>query len=143
MPILENQRHEKFAQLIATGEAASVAYKKVYKAKVSVADTNGPRLLGNARVKERVRELQGKAEAKTVLTIEEKREFLRRVVVEDYSGAGSEIKMPDKLRAIELDAKLAGELTEKKEVSIQGQFASELELGERIKTVSPLLGNKP
>jgi hypothetical protein len=47
--------------------------------------------------------------------------------------------MPDKLKALELDAKLAGELTEKHEVDVVDRRASAIELQERLAKATPLL----
>ena len=95
----------------------------------------GSKLLSDIDIKQRVAEIQSKTEGKAVLTIAQKREFLRRVVVTpigqvdeesdlcqaaEYSDTGRKFKMPDKLRAIELDAKLAGEFTEKVEIKSDG-----------------------
>lgn len=153
MPILKNQKHERFAQLIATGVSATEAYTKVYRKKGKVAGSAGGRLLKNVGIQQRLSELQQKAETKAVLTLAEKREFLRRVVMtpvgevdqdsdlcQEYTKrfeAGGEtnpdfevvkIKTPCKLKALELDAKLAGEFKEKVEVSVDG-------LGELLKAI--------
>jgi hypothetical protein len=143
MPILKNQKHERFAQLLATGMSASEAYTKVYKKKGKVAGSAGGRLLKNVGIQQRLAELQQKAETAAVLTLADKREFLRRVVVTsigevdeksplcqsaEYSEDGRKFKMPDKLKAIELDAKLAGEFREQVEVKVDG-------LGELLKAI--------
>ena len=139
MPRLDNPKHERFCQLVATGKALGPAYEAVY-GKARGARQSGSRLLTDVDIKHRVAEIQGKAEGRAVLTIAEKREFLRRVVVTpigqvneesdlcqaaEYSLAGQKFKMPDKLRAIELDAKLAGELSAEK-VEIRGDGLLEL-----------------
>lgn len=81
MPVLENARHEQFAQHLAKGLSASEAYVKAgYKAN----DGNAATLKGNQRVKARLVELQSKAAERTVVTVEdiarqldEDREFAR------------------------------------------------------------------
>jgi hypothetical protein len=75
MAVLTNPKHEAFAQLVAKGSAAGEAYRKVYKAKDSVAETNGPRLLGNAQVETRVQELQSKAAEKVGWDLEKAMKF--------------------------------------------------------------------
>lgn len=134
MARLDNPKHERFAQLVATGKALGPAYREVY-GDIRGARQAGSRLLSDVDIKQRVAEIQSKSEGKAVLTIAEKREFLRRVVVTpigqvdeesdlcqsaEYSDTGRKFKMPDKLKAIELDAKLAGEFTEKVEVKADG-----------------------
>lgn len=133
MPILDNPKHEKFCQFVATGTSAQSAYGQIYNVKGRTAANSGSRLMADGGIRERVKEIQTKAEKRTVLSIEEKREYLRRVVVTPigeidetsdlcqhakYTDVGREFKMPDKLKAIELDAKLAGEFKEKVEVSV-------------------------
>ncbi len=144
MPILNNARHEKFAQLVATGQSAMSAYAKVYKTKGKSAANAASRLMENASIQERIREIQGKAAAVAVLTIERKRELLLEIaerrkpskVVDAPTGC---VETYDVIKAIELDAKLAGELTERAEVTVDDKRATVVELAERIKNVSPLL----
>lgn len=65
---LENARHEKFAQLRATGMSQLDAYVGAgYRASIS----NAHRLSTNEKVVNRVKELQAPAIAKTMLTIEQ------------------------------------------------------------------------
>lgn len=147
-----NPRQEKFAQLVAGGMAASRAYEKAgYKTKGHASEASAGKLLRNAEVAAYVAKLRAAAKSKgeeaAFLTINEKREFLRRVVLtpiysvdeeselcqaaeyrvegglrgrlrRGHHDRGNEegalettvkIKLPCKLRAIELDAKLAGE----------------------------------
>lgn len=140
---LKNQKHEKFAQLVADGASALDAYKKAYHCSMEAAAKNAWRLRENEGVKARVSELQEKAADNTVMSIAEKRRFLAEikrtpiglvdeksalcqsyeVVVMDGgddkpSGELRKIKMPDKLKAIELDSKLAGELKDKTEIGL-------------------------
>jgi phage terminase small subunit len=57
MPLLKNQRHEHFAQLVAKGEKPGRAYVTAGYSK-SGADQSGARLLRDAQVCSRVAELQ-------------------------------------------------------------------------------------
>ena len=60
MAILQNARHEKFAQNLAKGMSTGLGYTAAgYKATGNSAEVNGTRLLRNAQVKERIAELQG------------------------------------------------------------------------------------
>lgn len=163
MAVLKNQRHERFAQLIASGKAASEAYGEVYDRVGRVAETSGSRLMRNVKVQERIVELQEKAADESVLTLREIQQFLAAVVrgavgevgpdsplCQEYTKrfeAGGEsssdyevvkIKVPCKLKAVELSAKLSGFLTEKREVTVESK-ASPVELESRLKTAMEFL----
>ena len=140
MKPLKNARHEKFAQAVATGEAASRVYGRIYgKQSPSQAEASASRLLRNVKVAARVAEIRGSVDAEALadclLTLRAKREFLAAVVwaapgeldeksplVQSFklTDGGREIRLCDKLRAIELDAKLAGEFREQVEIRSDG-----------------------
>lgn len=130
--VLDNPRHEKFAQLIASGIDAKAAYARVYRGvRGESAEQGGSRL--SKTVKKRVRWLQSQSATATTLTMQERREFLARVTRArldkldlekdgdliqeiDYhdaeSGGGlKKIKTPGKRECVMDDAKLAGEIT--------------------------------
>jgi len=122
MPILSNARHERFAQGLARGLSADEAYSKAGYVENR---GNAARMNANESIKARVNEIQGKAEARTVLTIAEKREFCARVVRAHggklnpktdadlingvrYDKRGRRmLLLPDKLKAIQIDNDLA------------------------------------
>lgn len=123
--IIANQRHERFATLVATGQSGAAAYRSCYRARGASAEANASRLLRNDKVRTRIAELQTATATAAVMSLEEKRLFLAAIVrtpigrVDEHSPlcqffrrtkGGLHITMPDKLRAIELDARLAGEL---------------------------------
>jgi hypothetical protein len=123
-------QQELFCMLHVSGKSATKAYRQAY-GNTKTAEAASSRLLTIVKIKARIEALQQEAAAGAVLTLQEKRKFLRRVVVTPIgevnessdlcqaaklmtsdTGSTREIKMPCKLRAIELDAKLAGELRE-------------------------------
>lgn len=129
MPALKNARHERFAQAYAVNSNASEAWRKA-GGKGDNANVLGSKWLAKVSIKARVEELRAKAdtkaEASTVLSILEKREFLARVLrtpigeidhksdlcqertfIEGQEETSVKIKMPDKLKAIQLDNDLA------------------------------------
>ena len=57
MPKLKNERHELFCREYLIDLNATRAYGAVYKTKGKKAEASGCRLLGNAKVKERLAEL--------------------------------------------------------------------------------------
>lgn len=66
MPVLKNQRHERFAQALFEGKSASEAY---VIAGYAYNEGNACRLKGNEQVRERLDELQGKAAERTEITV--------------------------------------------------------------------------
>lgn len=134
---LKNSRHERFALLIAKGEAsAAEAYRQVISSKCSqaTAETTGPKMARDSQVALRIAWIRSQAEEKAkeiageaVLSIAEKRLFCARLVrakvgtLDSKSELwnsikvtqdGTEYKLPDKLRAIALDNDLAGDGSE-------------------------------
>ena len=104
MPLLTNPRRERFAQHVAEAGNGSAAYRMTYGVHGASAEVGASRLLRNDKVKRRVRELQGEAARAAVMTLEEQRLLLAAVARGEHKGA----KISDRLRAIEIDAKLAG-----------------------------------
>lgn len=120
---LRNHRHEAFAQRVVTGESLSQAYRQVYGTDAKAAGANGARLMKNDSVRRRVAQLQRRSADGAVMALTTKREYLYRVVmtaiaeVDEQSDLCAKFErtahcyrkaMPDKIRAIELDSKLAG-----------------------------------
>jgi hypothetical protein len=70
MPTLDNPKHEAFAQAVAKGSSNREAYKAAgYSTKSdTVTDVNASRLLADARVASRVRELQEASAEEAVVT---------------------------------------------------------------------------
>jgi phage terminase small subunit len=71
MPTLDNPRHELFAQEIAKGRSQHEAYRTAGYATKSdgSADSNASRLLSNAKVANRIRELQTEAAKSIDVTV--------------------------------------------------------------------------
>lgn len=135
---LQNRKHEAFALLVAGGASAASAYKRQVAAKTTGKDTietKGPELARTGQVSVRIKWLRQEAAKlarsmaaaeieSNALTVAEKRKFLADVIrtpinkVTGYSTlaqslrtseSGTEIKMPCKLRAIQIDNDLAGD----------------------------------
>ena len=104
MTTLTNTRWEQFAQRVASGESATSAYRALYKAAPKSAEAHGCRLVKSGKVSARVAELQAEAAKACVMTLTQRRELLAR-----FAQSEGE-RTADRIRALELDAKLAGEL---------------------------------
>jgi len=66
MPVLENPRHERFAQALAKGETATAAYEQ---AGYEPNDGNATRLKGNDRIEARVAEILERAAMRAEITV--------------------------------------------------------------------------
>lgn len=110
MPILENQRHELFAQEIAKGKSASEAY---VNAGYRPSRKNASRLRTKEGIAARVVELQGVAARSAEITIESIcRELDEANAVAKERGQASAMVSASTLRA-----KLAGLMVERVEVT--------------------------
>jgi hypothetical protein len=122
MPALANPRHEKFAQAVASGKSASEAYRQCgANGATGNAHAHAGRLIANDNISKRVAELKEEQSQKSELSRDQAREFLTEVIrtpageVIEHSRLcqsykitqeSREIRMPDKLRALEQLAKL-------------------------------------
>jgi phage terminase small subunit len=111
---LKNQRHELFAQAIAKGETVTRSYED---AGYAPDDGHASRLAGDGRIKERVAELQNRSAAKVEITLEK----LLRDLEETKTAAKRDRQHGAAARCTELQAKLSGLLTERREVVNKSQ----------------------
>lgn len=124
MPVLQNKRHEAFARSICEGKSAVEAYRGAYGKNKSGERTTATRLLAKADIVARIDELAGKAAEGSILTKRQEMEFLTEVITtpagkitkdsrlcQGFTQDGEKVtvKMPDKMRALEILAKMKGE----------------------------------
>lgn len=138
MPALKNQRHEAFAQNVARLDSDLEAYRKAFKCSRPNAIKNAWTLRENKGIAERIAELRQKAEKRTVLTMQERREWLARSVranaktldldkdgdlVEEIivDGDKTRVKLASKRACIMDDAKLAGDIIDKTDLTTDGE----------------------
>jgi hypothetical protein len=133
-----NTRQLKFIKLIAQGETQAQAHRRAGYSCPTIEGhgANAIRLLKNERIQKELKKLRDKSFEKDSLTFNERRSFLAKVVraspneldansplVQEYSetanehGVSKKVKIPDKLKALELDAKLAGDFNKENEVA--------------------------
>ena len=89
MPILKNPRHERFAQLRASGKSGSDAYRTIIGREVKNADVHAAQLTSQPTVRERIEELKAESSAKCSLT----REAYIKSLVEMYEAKPSDASM--------------------------------------------------
>ena len=145
MPPLENARHESFAQAVASGKSASEAYRQS-GATGKNADVHAARLMVNDGISKRVAELKAAQAQKSELSRDQLREFLTEVILTPAGKVNEqsrlcqsykvtpevrEIRMPDKLRAVEQLAKLCG-FNEPEKMEIEHGYKAQQELIEVI-----------
>ena len=98
-----NLRQEKFCEIIVTGVSAKEAYLRAgYKGAGNTAEVTACRLLRNPKVKARIAELRKTETKNYLMTRDEKRQVLADIVRDET------VKMSDRLRAVEIDSKMAG-----------------------------------
>lgn len=108
MPVLENAKHERFAQGLARGLGITEAY---VTAGYSDSPASATRLSKNAKIRNRVKELQQKGATRTAATIESCTYRLRAA----YAMAMKQTNPSAMISSVMAEAKLNGLLKEKHE----------------------------
>jgi len=119
MPILKNARHERFAQLVASGKSATEAYGLAgYKEDRTAAS----RLSTNVNVRSRITELQSAAAKKAGVT----RETIKQMLEEDRQGAMAANQWGAARAASESLGKLYGLYVDKQERDVTHRYIARL-----------------
>lgn len=102
---LANSKHEKFVQLVASGNSQSDSYKKVYKLKKSDdnARISASQLLTNINIQKRLQYLKNQNAEQDALTRAEKRQILAEF------ARNPELSAKERISAIETDNKMTGD----------------------------------
>lgn len=109
---LDNSKHEKFVQLVASGNSQSDSYKKVYKLKKSddFAKVNASQLLTNTNIQKRLQFLKNQNAEQDALTRAEKRQILAEF------ARNKTLSAKERISAIETDNKMTGDNDESKAI---------------------------
>ncbi|MEJ6463550.1 terminase small subunit [Fusobacterium polymorphum] len=103
-------RQELFIQeYIKTGNATNSAIKAGYSKRT--AKSIGQRLLTFVNIKKRIEELSQKIANNNIMTAKERQEYLTKLINSD------DVKVSDKLKALDILNKMTGEYTQKVEVN--------------------------
>jgi hypothetical protein len=116
MPTLRKPKHEKFAQLVASGMTAQAAFTQAgYPS-----PQNAPRLRNNEQVAKRIEELQVRNERKAEMAALTRDELVRILteIVHAARARLSEARPTDGLKAAEMLAKMCG-WNEPEKVNVQ------------------------
>jgi hypothetical protein len=89
MPILRNPRHERFAQLRASGKTGSDSYREAVSSTAQNPDVNAAKLASRPGVRERIEELKAETADKCSLS----REAYIKLLVETLEAKPSEASM--------------------------------------------------
>lgn len=105
MPVLKNSRHEKFAQLVASGDPQANAYVSAGYAQTGC-HANASRLIAQDNISARIAEIREKAATKADITKADVIKFLRKFV--EFDIMLEPMKRSDQLKAAEIIIKLCG-----------------------------------
>ena len=127
-------KQQKFVNSVASGDSATTAYIDVYDCKRESAASGASRLMSRPNIRDELTRLKDAAEKDTLMKIDQKRAMLAEIVLTPAwnldpksplaqsvkikrrtlpDGTVEEditVRMPCKLRAMELDTKLSGDL---------------------------------
>lgn len=136
---------EKFVQGIIEGKSQAEAYREAYPKQRSSDKTvweAASRLMANSKVNARIRELRDQLAKPSIMTAQERLEFLTQVingtkgekVIEIVDGEQVEIEVPasmkNRLSAIDIMNKMSGEYTQKVEASVTNAVNISIELSD-------------
>ena len=128
MPILKNRLHEKFANLITQGESPTAAYRTLVP-DAKNHNTLGSRLWNRRDIRIRVAEINEEILVQNAMSISQKRQILCDQILGltptkvSVSSDGSRLEIYDRLRAIMMDSRLAGELDNPKYAESGSNFS--------------------
>lgn len=118
-------KQEKFVQGIIEGMSQADAYRSAYSCKRTSDKTiweNASRLMADSKVKARVQELRDQLAKSTIMTAQQRLEWLTELIKsEDESTT-------DKLRAADIMNKMQGEYVQKIEADVKNDVTINIEL---------------
>jgi Terminase small subunit len=126
MPELKNARHEQFCLEYIKDRIGSAAYKRAgYRATGNSAEVNAAQLLRNAQVMARIAELNSGITSNAIVTAQERREALSRIIRGEEHDIPSSVRgkrlspptISERIKAIELLSKLEGDFVVRTENS--------------------------
>lgn len=120
-------KQEQFAQNIIAGMNQADAYRSAYSCK-NMSDNaiyvNASKLANDAKVALRLKELRDKLAKPTIMSAQERMEWLTRLINNDDEGT------TDKLKAIDIMNKMQGEYVQKVEAEVKNAVNIHIELSD-------------
>lgn len=118
---------EKFVQCIIEGKSQAEAYREAYPKQRSADKTiweAASRLMANSKVNARIRELRDQLAKPSIMSAQERMEWLTNLVKSDEEGTN------EKLKAIDIMNKMQGEYVQKVEADVKNEVTINIELSE-------------
>lgn len=106
MPILENMKHETFAQCLIKGMSQRQSYLEAYpnskKWKEKTIDNRASELANSREILGRLKELQERSENKTIASVTRRKMILTEILEDEEERANDRIKAIDSLNKMEM-----------------------------------------
>ena len=118
-------KQEKFVQEIVKGKSQADAYRSAYACKKMSDKTiweNASRLMADSKVKARVQELRDQIASKSIMTAQQRMEWLTQLIGNENVGT------TDRLRAIDIMNKMQGEYVQKVDANVHQDVTINVEL---------------
>ena len=120
-------KQEKFVQGIIEGKSQADAYRSAYSTK-NMTDKSiwelSSRLMNDVKVKSRVNELRGQVMKSTIMSAQERMEWLTDLIKNTKEGT------TDRLRAIDIINKMTGEYVTKIDADVKNDITINVELSD-------------
>lgn len=120
-------KQEKFVQGIIEGMSQADAYRSAYSCKRMADKTvweNASRLMADSKVKARVQELRDELMKPTIMSSQQRLEWLTGVINSSEESTG------DKLKAADIMNKMQGEYVQKVEADVKSEYTINIELSD-------------
>jgi hypothetical protein len=133
---LDNKLHERFAWLIAEGETATAAYRQL-RPGAKQPKVLGSRIWARSDVRVRVAEIREQVNDRAIMRIEQKRDLLRQMIEGtlptkvNRTAKGQVEFVFDRLAALMLDCKIAGDFAAEKPGNAPEPFSLKFEMYHR------------
>lgn len=120
-------KQEKFVQGIIEGKSQADAYRAAYNTKNMTDKTireEASRLMSDPNVSAMVKELRNQAKASTIMSAQERMEWLTDLIKNTNEGT------TDRLRAIDIINKMTGEYVTKIDADVKNEVTINIELSD-------------
>lgn len=120
-------KQEKFVQNIIEGMSQADAYRSAYPNQKMSDKTiweSASKLMSNPKVNARLTELRNQMMKSTIMSAQERMEWLTNLINNEEEGTN------EKLKAIDIMNKMQGEYVQKVEADVKNEFTINIELSE-------------